>query len=157
MTLLPGPTVSVSMALGRESILFARPAPAAELPVLEIRFGALVHALPAADLLRLFTAACCEHKLVLVSRYPSQLAAAAEALAALLWPLHWLNVYIPLLPVRVAGWAERPRAGLHTRLHTRGLSFTPAPSHPRLHTWAERPRAGLHIRVRLRTRPRIAA
>ena len=60
---LPRPTVSVSLPLGRERIVFAKPAPGAELPVHELRAPSLLHALPAEGLLALFAAACVEHKI----------------------------------------------------------------------------------------------
>ena len=59
---LPRSTVSVKLSLGREPILFQRPPAAIELPVAELRLAALVGALPVDDVLRLFTAACVEHK-----------------------------------------------------------------------------------------------
>ena len=96
---LPRPTVSVSLTLGRDEIVFARPAPASALPVHEVRLSSLLHALHPADMLTVFAAACAEQKIILVSPYASQLTSAAEALLALLWPVDWLNVYIPVLPV----------------------------------------------------------
>ena len=96
---LPRPTVSVRLTLGREQICFARPAPASELPVNELRLSSLVDSMHHCDILKLFAAACVEVKIIFVSAYPSQLTAAAEALLSLLWPLQWLNVYIPLLPL----------------------------------------------------------
>ena len=96
---LPRPTVSVSVSLGREEVLFARHAPASELPIRELRMSALLHALTPAEITKLFAAACVEHKIILVSHFTSQLTPAAEALLSLLWPLSWLNVYIPVLPL----------------------------------------------------------
>ena len=55
-TPLPRPTVSVSLSLGRDEILLARPAPAAHLPVAEVRLGALLHALSPMGVVRIFAA-----------------------------------------------------------------------------------------------------
>ena len=114
---LPKPTVSVSVMLGRDEIRFCRPAPASELPVGELRLASLVHALQPDGVVRLFAAALVEHKLILVSKYCSQLTMAAESLLALLWPVGWLNVYIPLLPlpmVEVLGSPVPYLLGVHT-------------------------------------------
>ena len=65
---LPSPSLAfsqVSLPLGRERIVFAKPAPGAELPVHELRAPSLLHALPAEGLLALFAAACVEHKIEL--------------------------------------------------------------------------------------------
>ena len=80
---LPRPTVSVSLTLGRDIILFERPAPASALPVHELRLSSLLHALTPSLVLKLFAAACVEQKLILVSQYNSQLTSAAEALLSL--------------------------------------------------------------------------
>ena len=56
---------------------------------------------------------------MLVSPYPSQLTAAAETLLALLWPVGWLNVYVPLLPrslIDVLGSPVPFLLGLHVQV-----------------------------------------
>ena len=113
---LPRPTVTVKLTLGHEAILFTRAAEHLELPVAELRLSALLGSLPDDQLLILFSAACVEQKIILVSAYASQLTAAAEALLALLWPLLWLNVYIPLLPrhlIEILGSPVPYLLGLH--------------------------------------------
>ena len=117
---LPRPTVAVKLTLGHEAILFTRAAEDLELPVAELRLSALLGSLPDEQLLILFSAACAEQKIILVSAYASQLTAAAEALLALLWPLLWLNVYIPLLPrhlIEILGSPVPYLLGLHACAH----------------------------------------
>ena len=128
---LPPPGhIAVSIQVADETVTFSRPEPSAELPLAQLRLGALLGELPTRAALAVFGAACREHKLVLVSSYVSKLTAAAEALNALLWPMRWQGVYVPLLPDLMLDFLQSPvpfLLGIHADAYAaaRALAILP--------------------------------
>ena len=128
---LPPPGhIAVSIQVADETVTFSRPEPSAELPLAQLRLGALLGELPTRAALAVFGAACREHKLVLVSSYVSKLTAAAEALNALLWPMRWQGVYVPLLPDMMLDFLQSPvpfLLGIHADAYAaaRALAILP--------------------------------
>mmetsp|Transcript_20557 Transcript_20557/g.39654 ORF Transcript_20557/g.39654 Transcript_20557/m.39654 type:complete len:1335 (-) Transcript_20557:296-4300(-) len=68
------------------------------LPVLNSKFGLLFEVLSHDHIVAVFTLLLQEHKLVLVCSCYTVLTHVAESLKALLYPLKWQSVYIPVLP-----------------------------------------------------------
>lgn len=127
---LPPPGhIVVRIGIGGEHMAFERPAPARELPETSLPLGALLDALQPPQLLTLFTATLLEHKVLLVSSRLSQLTAAAETFLALLWPLCWQGVYIPLLPGLLVEVLQSPVpfiCGVHTSTHDAAARALPS-------------------------------
>ncbi|KAL3665612.1 hypothetical protein V7S43_009646 [Phytophthora oleae] len=69
------------------------------LPVLDFRLDDLFDSLSLVNVLRLFAFALLEKKIVLVASSYTILFSVSEALRALLYPLVWSHVYVPVLPL----------------------------------------------------------
>jgi len=82
-----------------QTITFCGPAFAEKLPLLSCKFSLLFEFLSHDHIIALVTLLLQETKLVLVSKYCSVLVHCAESLKALIYPLKWMSVYIPLLPM----------------------------------------------------------
>jgi hypothetical protein len=105
----------VQVSIGGQTMLLSRPPPN-QLPLAAVDFRHLFRCLDHSNVLLAFAAMAAERKIVLVSRRWSLLVAIAEALCALLFPLYWQGVYMPLLPPRLSDFLSAPvpfLAGLH--------------------------------------------
>ena len=58
--------------------------------------------------MRIFAAACREHKIIVVGDSVARIGAAAMAIAALLWPMVWQGVFVPLLPDHMCEFLQSP-------------------------------------------------
>lgn len=73
-----------------------------------VSFLPLVENLSVDAILALFTAALLEHKILLLSSNTALLTDSAEALAALLFPLKWTGVFVPVLPLDALECLDAP-------------------------------------------------
>ncbi|GLD92174.1 hypothetical protein PINS_up000707 [Pythium insidiosum] len=87
------------------------------LPVIDTTLEDLFECLSITHAMRLFSLALQEKKIILVSSSYSVLLSVGEALCALLFPLEWSHVYVPILPIAMKGYLHCPTPcifGLHT-------------------------------------------
>ncbi|KAG2530528.1 hypothetical protein JM16_000864 [Phytophthora kernoviae] len=80
----------------------------AALPRLDHSVRLLFDTLDVSTVLLVFTAALLENRILLVSSYLSVLMKAGESLRALMHPLSWPHVYLPVLPRRLLQYLECP-------------------------------------------------
>ncbi|CAI5740914.1 unnamed protein product [Peronospora destructor] len=80
----------------------------AALPRLDHSVRLLFDTLDVSTVLLMFTAALLENRILLVSSYFSVLMKVAESLRALMHPLFWPHVYLPVLPRRMLQYLECP-------------------------------------------------
>ncbi|KAI9915272.1 hypothetical protein PsorP6_008149 [Peronosclerospora sorghi] len=80
----------------------------AALPRLDHSIRLLFDTLDVSTVLLVFTAALLENRILLVSSYLSVLMKVAESLRALMHPLSWPHVYLPVLPRRMHQYLECP-------------------------------------------------
>uniref|UniRef100_M4BZ44 UDENN domain-containing protein n=1 Tax=Hyaloperonospora arabidopsidis (strain Emoy2) TaxID=559515 RepID=M4BZ44_HYAAE len=80
----------------------------ASLPRLDHSVRLLFDTLDVSTVLLVFTAALLENRILLVSSYLSVLMKVAESLRALMHPLSWPHVYLPVLPRRMLQYLECP-------------------------------------------------
>ncbi|KAI9989698.1 hypothetical protein PInf_019983 [Phytophthora infestans] len=80
----------------------------AALPRLDHSVRLLFDTLDISTVLLVFTAALLENRILLVSSYLSVLMKVAESLRALMHPLSWPHVYLPVLPRRMLQYLECP-------------------------------------------------
>ncbi|KAG6974562.1 hypothetical protein JG687_00000278 [Phytophthora cactorum] len=80
----------------------------AALPRLDHSVRLLFDTLDVSTVLLVFTAALLENRILLVSSYLSVLMKVSESLRALMHPLSWPHVYLPVLPRRMLQYLECP-------------------------------------------------
>ncbi|CAH0475868.1 unnamed protein product [Peronospora belbahrii] len=80
----------------------------AALPRLDHSIRLLFDTLDVSTVLLVFTAALLENRILLVSSYLSVLMKVSESLRALMHPLSWPHVYLPILPRRMLQYLECP-------------------------------------------------
>jgi len=80
------------------SIRFWAPPAKQPIPYVSIPFNVLFECLDLNNVLFVWYALTLEHKVLLVSSQNSLLTLCAEILCALLFPLEWPHLYIPILP-----------------------------------------------------------
>ena len=100
--------LTVRLSLAADVIPFALPAPSQQLPLCQVDLGSLLDAFSPADVVRIFAAACREHKIIVVGDSVARIGAAAMAIAALLWPMVWQGVFVPLLPDHMCEFLQSP-------------------------------------------------
>jgi hypothetical protein len=103
----PQGRTSVRFTLGNRSIEFSRP-PLNQLPLLDIDLTQLFRLLSVNNVLTLLSAALSEQRILFVSTDYHVLGLAAESLNALLFPLKWRYVYIPVLPSSMLDYLSAP-------------------------------------------------
>ncbi|ETP26836.1 hypothetical protein F441_00573 [Phytophthora nicotianae CJ01A1] len=104
--------------------------PSDQLPVLDFKLDDLFDCLSLTNVLRLFAFILLEKKIVLVASSYTILFCVSEALKALLHPLVWSHVYVPVLPLGLKDCLHCPTPfifGLHESYVRR--SDMPRPSH----------------------------
>eukprot|EP00752_Nemacystus_decipiens_P001367 g1356.t1 len=88
-----------------------------ELPALSFPLGLLLRSLRPKGVLELFAAILQEGRILLHSTKPALLAAVAEGVFALMYPLQWPYAYVPVLPNCLIEHVESPQPfilGVHT-------------------------------------------
>ncbi|CAN0309413.1 unnamed protein product, partial [Ectocarpus sp. 12 AP-2014] len=88
-----------------------------ELPALSFPLGLLLRSLRPKGVLELFAAILQEGRILLHSAKPALLAAVAEGVFALMYPLQWPYAYVPVLPNCLIEHVESPQPfilGVHT-------------------------------------------
>eukprot|EP00903_Cladosiphon_okamuranus_P012628 g11814.t1 len=88
-----------------------------ELPALSFPLGLLLRSLRPKGVLQLFAAILQEGRILLHSTKPALLAAVAEGVFALMYPLQWPYAYVPVLPNCLIEHVESPQPfilGVHT-------------------------------------------
>ncbi|KAK1944229.1 DENN domain and WD repeat-containing protein SCD1 [Phytophthora citrophthora] len=116
--LAPAQVLSASLAMGSHFLSLQPDSPQENdpLPLLDIRLDDLFDSLSLMNVLRLFAFALLEKKIVLVASSYSILFSVSEALRALLYPLVWSHVYVPVLPLALKDCLHCPTPfifGLH--------------------------------------------
>ncbi|KAJ9655121.1 hypothetical protein H2198_005977 [Neophaeococcomyces mojaviensis] len=100
--------VQVEVAV-RELRLYAKKEARNELPGSRtVDLYPLFRSLTIPNVIILFEYLLAESRIILVSQYTSMLKLASNALLALLWPLEWSGVHIPVLPTRLMEVLEAP-------------------------------------------------
>jgi len=100
--------VQVEIAI-RELRLYAKKEARNELPGSRTTdLYPLFRSLTIPNIIILFEYLLSESRIILVSQYTSMLKLASKALLALLWPLEWSGVHIPVLPTRLMEVLEAP-------------------------------------------------
>jgi len=102
------PTNRLDFELHKQIISFKGPSYMEKLPILHCNFGLLFELISHEHIVAAFNLLIQEHKLVIVSKYCSVLVHCSEALRALLYPLEWQSVYIPLLPTAAKNVLSAP-------------------------------------------------
>mmetsp|Transcript_20579 Transcript_20579/g.28615 ORF Transcript_20579/g.28615 Transcript_20579/m.28615 type:complete len:508 (-) Transcript_20579:102-1625(-) len=92
------PNNRLDFEMYEKRISFQGPGYVERLPLLHCKFGMLFELVSHDHIVAAVMLLLQEYKLVLVSDYSSVLVHCAESLRALLYPLEWQSVYIPLLP-----------------------------------------------------------
>eukprot|EP01116_Phalansterium_solitarium_P020030 TRINITY_DN5791_c0_g1_i1.p1 TRINITY_DN5791_c0_g1~~TRINITY_DN5791_c0_g1_i1.p1 ORF type:complete len:1102 (+),score=69.28 TRINITY_DN5791_c0_g1_i1:89-3394(+) len=124
----PSPAEGQRLSLhigGSSSVITCSRSAPHQLPTLELPVGQLLHMLGIHSLLLLYAAALREEKIVFVSSQLSLLTLAAETLVALMYPMRWPHVYIPVLPGCLLDVLQAPTAFI-VGLHSSYFSQTPA-------------------------------
>ena len=103
----PQGRTSVRFKLGRRHLELSRP-PLNQLPLLDIDLIAFFRLLSINNVLALLSAALSEQRILFVSTDYHALGLAAESLNALLFPLKWRYVYIPVLPSSMLDYLSAP-------------------------------------------------
>jgi hypothetical protein len=125
---VPEDVASASLEMGKR-FLSHRREDRDTLPPIDFRLDDLFDSLSLANVLRLFAFVLLEKKIVLVASSYTILFFVSEALRALLYPLVWSHVYVPVLPLALKDCLQCPTPflfGLHDSYVRR--SDTPRPS-----------------------------
>lgn len=104
----PAPTPSSLSASSSLPSSASTAAMLATLPRLDHSIRLLFDTLDIATVLLVFTAALFESRILFISSYRSVLMKASESLRALMYPLLWPHVYVPVLPTRMLQYLECP-------------------------------------------------
>lgn len=107
----PGDALTVrtfSAAGGAQPDVYTLTRPRAETLADFVSVAALLARLSAAVVVELWAALLCERRVLVTSSDPARLSATMSALAALLHPLAWQHVFIPVLPKSLAGYVTAP-------------------------------------------------
>lgn len=111
----PQGLAKVHKKVGEVTLVLSR-LPPNKLPKVDVSFRCLFWALSAQNIVAIFTAVCAERPVVFTSGSFTMLLHAAEAFRALLFPLHWEGVYMPVLPMALWDYMFAPVpfiAGFH--------------------------------------------
>lgn len=117
---IPGPSQHITCLMGHAKLVFHQP-PALGLPLLDQPLSPLFTFLTIDNVITLFEYCLGEGKIVLYSNSYEGLTMVLESLRALLFPLQWQGLFIPILPSNLAYSLRAPipfLIGLHrTFLH----------------------------------------
>jgi len=114
---LPPPgRIQVQLTVGDALLRLQRPS-ANELPMLDVPLDRLFMCLDIDRVIMLLNALLCEEKVLLHSTRLALLVQIGESLLSLMFPFMWQHVYIPLLPQKLADFAQAPTPflmGMHS-------------------------------------------
>lgn len=103
----PKPTHISVVSFEQRVHMIRPPNPEAHRPP-HVSYRVLIDSLKVEAIIQLFTAMLLERKILLLSSNLQLLTLAAEALVSLMYPLQWLSVYVPVLPVSAFECLEAP-------------------------------------------------
>ncbi|CAE1243244.1 SBF1_2 [Acanthosepion pharaonis] len=112
-----GPQVRFSIGAGDRQAL--QPPLSSTIPVTNCSVALIFTQLGIKNVLSLFTAVLTDHKVLILSQSYTRLTDACHALNALLYPLRYTYVYIPILPISLLEVLNAPTpflAGIHSSL-----------------------------------------
>eukprot|EP00474_Spongospora_subterranea_P010181 CRZ10639.1 hypothetical protein [Spongospora subterranea] len=103
----PAGKTAVQFTIADQSLRIVRPPPNS-LPLCDCRMATLFQCLDLNNVVALITAMITEQKIVLCSSQRSALLDVCEAASALIFPLTWQGVYMPVLPKRLSEFIHAP-------------------------------------------------